>query len=73
MYIECLPSWASRRCSKIVICKAASMVCLSRNNRHLGNGICLPFLPSSIVLANSGKGTTLLTRLIDALAFVYDK
>lgn len=37
-------------------------LCLSHNNRDSVHGTCLPFPITSVILANSGKGTNLLTR-----------
>lgn len=48
-------------------------LCLSHNNRDSVNGTCLPFPITSVILANSGKGTNLLTRLIVAIAFTCNK
>lgn len=48
-------------------------LCLSHNNRSSLNGSCLLFPITSIILASSGKGTNLLTRLIAAIAFTCNK
>lgn len=69
MDMKCPPGWTSRRCSEIIICTKPPALFLSHPTRHLVNSISLPFPSPPVILANSGKAKTFLTRLTDRVAF----